>query len=216
MVGPATPVLGVGSLNLVTPMASDKLFLFNFDYVGKALIPSTQLNMQPIGPLGTAPQVASLNIQVDIDGPDVAGGFTTLVFEPIYNTNQGPLVSGQWQTWNAYAGGNAIWWSSQPIPGVCAFNCFVTWNTILASNPDATILGGFGVNQGSGNPGLDSAVDFLKIGVAGDTITYNFEPYKVATSKDDCKNGGWQTVTRADGSGFKNQGDCIQYVNTGK
>jgi hypothetical protein len=34
--------------------------------------------------------------------------------------------------------------------------------------------------------------------------------------KDDCKKGGWETLTRADGSGFKNQGDCIQYANTGK
>lgn len=31
-----------------------------------------------------------------------------------------------------------------------------------------------------------------------------------------CKNGGWQGVTRNDGSTFVNQGDCIQYVNTGK
>jgi len=31
-----------------------------------------------------------------------------------------------------------------------------------------------------------------------------------------CKNGGWQQLTRADGSTFTNQGDCIQYVNTGK
>lgn len=35
-------------------------------------------------------------------------------------------------------------------------------------------------------------------------------------NKDACKNGGWQNYTRADGSTFKNQGDCIQYVNTGK
>jgi len=31
-----------------------------------------------------------------------------------------------------------------------------------------------------------------------------------------CKNDGWQSLTRADGTIFKNQGDCIQYVNTGK
>ena len=35
-------------------------------------------------------------------------------------------------------------------------------------------------------------------------------------SKDACKNGGWQGLSRANGSGFKNQGDCIQYANTGK
>lgn len=38
----------------------------------------------------------------------------------------------------------------------------------------------------------------------------------VATKKDECKKGGWANLTRADDSSFKNQGDCIQYVNTGK
>jgi hypothetical protein len=38
----------------------------------------------------------------------------------------------------------------------------------------------------------------------------------VATKKDECKKGGWADLTRANGSSFKNQGDCIQYVNTGK
>ena len=36
------------------------------------------------------------------------------------------------------------------------------------------------------------------------------------TNINQCKNGGWKFWTRADGTGFKNQGDCIQYVNTGK
>lgn len=47
-----------------------------------------------------------------------------------------------------------------------------------------------------------------------DGVTYTYEP--TPTSKDSCKKGGWQSVVRADGSSFKNQGDCIQYVNTGK
>src|SRR5688572_10854231 len=34
--------------------------------------------------------------------------------------------------------------------------------------------------------------------------------------RDECKNGGWANLTRDDDSEFKNQGDCIQYVNTGK
>ena len=38
----------------------------------------------------------------------------------------------------------------------------------------------------------------------------------VASDKEKCKKGGWMDLTRADGSTFKNQGDCIQYVNTGK
>jgi hypothetical protein len=34
------------------------------------------------------------------------------------------------------------------------------------------------------------------------------------TNKDQCKNGGWQTFNTP--RKFKNQGDCIQFVNTGK
>jgi hypothetical protein len=37
-----------------------------------------------------------------------------------------------------------------------------------------------------------------------------------AISANQCKNNGWKTVLRSDGTGFKNQGDCMQYVNTGK
>jgi hypothetical protein len=34
--------------------------------------------------------------------------------------------------------------------------------------------------------------------------------------KNDCKQGGWEDLEREDGSSFRNQGDCIQYANTGK
>ena len=90
----------------------------------------------------------------------------------------------------------------------------------MSLNPDAVIVGGFGVNQGSGNPALTTAVDNLSLGYgegAGAVcVTYDFEPYRVATSKDDCKDGGFQTAKRADGSPFKNQGQCVRYVNNGK
>jgi hypothetical protein len=48
--------------------------------------------------------------------------------------------------------------------------------------------------------------DALVAGVSGATTTYDFEPYRVAATMDDCKNTGWQEVRRADGSGFRNQG----------
>jgi len=37
-----------------------------------------------------------------------------------------------------------------------------------------------------------------------------------AVNADQCKNNGWKTLQRQNGTTFKNQGDCIQYVNTGK
>lgn len=51
---------------------------------------------------------------------------------------------------------------------------------------------------------LDAAFDDFKVNL------------RVAASKEDCKDAGWTSVFRADGSAFANQGDCIQYVNTGK
>jgi hypothetical protein len=43
-----------------------------------------------------------------------------------------------------------------------------------------------------------------------------FSATGVATSAASCKSGGWQSVTRADGTGFTNQGDCVSYVQNGK
>jgi hypothetical protein len=217
--GPEQPPAGNGSLALRTPTAADKVTLFNYDHVGTLLASIDAIGYSTYrDPASTATvnQVPSINIQIDYNG-SAPGGFSTLVFEPVYNTAQGPIVPGEWQTWDAYDGGQAIWWSTRPMPGgVCAFDCFVTWETIVANNPDAVILGGFGVNQGSGNGGLIAATDALTLGANGSCVTYDFEVFRVATTKDDCKDGGWQAARRGDGSAFKNQGDCIQYVNTGR
>ncbi len=213
--GPATPPSGIGSYELVTPTGADKATLFNFDHVGTALADVDAIGYSTYRTAGSAQQVAALNIQVDINGA-APGGFTTLVFEPVYNTSQGAVQSGLWQSWDAYSGGTAIWWSSNPINVAPNRDTFVSWATIVGANPDAVIVGGFGVNQGSGNPALTTAVDVLKLGYGDDCFTYDFEPYRVAMTKDACKAGGWQTVKRADGSSFKNQGDCVSYVSNGK
>ena len=217
--GPGTLPAGFGSFETVTPspLGSDKVQLFNFDHVGTKLADIDKLGYATYqSSAAVAVQLPAINMTVDFNGPNVAGGFTTLVFEPVYNTAQGPIVPNTWQTWDAFYGGNAIWWSTRSIPGVCATVCYVTWDQIVAANPNATILGGYGINQGSGSPALTASSDVLTIGSNGECVTYDFEPFRVATTKDQCKNGGYNSVKRADGSSFKNQGDCIQYVNTGK
>jgi hypothetical protein len=47
--------------------------------------------------------------------------------------------------------------------------------------------------------------------INADTVTFD-QPQ----NKDECKHGGWMHLEREDGTTFKNQGDCIQYVNTGR
>ncbi|MEO5677424.1 MAG: hypothetical protein ABIQ84_07740 [Usitatibacter sp.] len=195
-----------------TPLPDDKATLFNFDHIRTRLaaIDAIAYSTYRYATSTANPvQVTSINIQVDYNGPGVLGGFTTLVFEPVYNPSQGSIQPGVWQPWNAYAG---IWWSTRLIPGVCAVTCYVSWSDIVAANPDATILGGFGVNQGSGNGGLFAATDALTLGVSGTTWVYDFEPFRTPSNKDDCKDGGWQEMKAADGSSFKNQGQCIKYV----
>ena len=66
---------------------------------------------------------------------------------------------------------------------------------------------------GTGTFRLDSPTNQCWIGYVP---AVQFTAYTKATSVGACKNGGWQSVARAGGSPFKNQGDCIQYVNTGK
>lgn len=68
------------------------------------------------------------------------------------------------------------------------------------------------IGDTSGNDtGVGGYFDNANLTVAGSTTTFDFEP-----SINDCKNNGWQSLKKPDGSSFKNQGDCIQYINTGK
>ena len=81
------------------------------------------------------------------------------------------------------------------------------WNNAYAAN---YCDGGL---DGTGTFRLDSATNACWPGYVP---AAQFTAYTIATSKEACKNDGWQSLSRADGSSFKNQGDCIQYVNTGK
>lgn len=64
--------------------------------------------------------------------------------------------------------------------------------------------------------GYDGYFDNVVVDTTSGKTTYDFEPYLVATNKDQCKNGGWMIYRRADGSTFRNQGACVSYVNTGR
>jgi hypothetical protein len=205
--GPANPPLGSGSFQATTVTGGEKVFLFNYDHIGTPLASIDNISYYTYRSAGAAQQVAALNLQVDYNGA-APGGFTTLVFEPVYNTAQGAVVSGQWQDW--IADGSGRWWSTQPINGQCAGavgTCFKTWDEIVANNPDAVITGGVGINQGSGNPGLITNVDAFTF----DCVTYNFELVKdtdndgVEDGTDNCPNVANADQADIDGDG---QGDA--------
>lgn len=139
-------------------------------------------------------------------------GFTTFVYEPYEN---GVVVPGVWQSWDVDAG---LMWSSRSVTtGTCVVAAgaggapFYTLSGLQAACPNAVAVG-FGVNVGTFNPSYNVETDLVSF----NGQAYDFELYQVAGSKEQCKDGGWMSVTRTDGSAFKNQGDCIQFVNTGK
>lgn len=43
-----------------------------------------------------------------------------------------------------------------------------------------------------------------------------FTTFAFPATTGDCKNGAWRNLVRRDFSAFKNQGDCVSYVTTGK
>jgi hypothetical protein len=139
-------------------------------------------------------------------------GFTTFVFEPYEN---GAVTPGAWQQWNVASG--QLWSSRTVTDGTCAVVAgaggppFYTLTTLKAMCPNAVVVQ-FGVNVGSNNPSYNVETDLVDF----NGTTYDFEPYLTASNKDQCKDAGWQTAHRADGSTFKNQGDCVSYTNNGR
>lgn len=177
--GPATPPLGTGSLRLATPAGGEKVALFNYDHIGTPLSTIETLSYHTYKAVGVATVAfPSINIQIDVNGGSLgAGEFRTLVWEP-YQQPGFVDATGVWVSRDAIAGGDGKWWvTGAGIAGACGQASPCTWSTIVASIPTATIVGGFGVNQGSGNPGLDASVDALRIGYGGNTVTYDFENY---------------------------------------
>lgn len=202
----SAPGFGSSALVLDTPESADKANAFK-------TVAAQDLGLGDVTAIGyrafrsssstaNGLQAPALNIKVDVNGLDVAGGFTTLVYEPVYNGYQSGFPVDTWTALDAYNGGNGIWWSSNPIPAAPNRDTFVSWSTIAAANPNAVILA-IGANQGSGNPGLYGAID----GYVFNGDTYDFELF--VPVKDDCKNNGWATKW-APGT-WKNQGACVSY-----
>lgn len=96
--------------------------------------------------------------------------------------------------------------TNPPSVGINPDPTDVYWNTPIAGYYCDSGAAGFGVFRRDGScwTGLQPSVKF--------TVTAVNAP----TNANQCKNGGWMTLTRPDGSTFKNQGDCVSYINKNK
>jgi hypothetical protein len=201
--GPTAPPLGVGSLQMTTDGDPAKGAMLTNYYAG-ALVSSfdalSYSTYRSSSSTNSEAQNIALTLLVDYNGPDVAGGSTTLIFEPVYQPGGvGAMKTDTWQTWDALQGGKAIWWSTSDmpnpsgpgfiacnpnvavVPAGCGDKLFVSLSSILDAYPGATIRvganGGLGLAVGSGWAGeFTGYADALKLGIGGNTTTYDFEP----------------------------------------
>jgi hypothetical protein len=206
-----TAPAGVGALQLTT----DATLTAKAQYLHAANTPLASVTeLSYYTKQVSGPPVADPSYQV-ISFLNGGSGFTTLVFEPYQNPQLGPILPNVWQSWDVSSG---LFWSTRTVTcsngtivGTSGGPATYTLSDIKTMCPNAVVIG-YGVNIGSNNPLYNVYTDLFNF----NGTTYDFEPYQVASNKDQCKSGGYSNVKRADGSSFKNQGDCIQYVNTGK
>lgn len=209
----ATAPSGFGALQLTTDNTNDaKAQYMHGTHTPLASVTELSYYTKQVAPPGVADP--SYQLPVNLDPTSDTSSSTTLVFEPYWNPPQA-VIADTWQQWNVADG---LFWSSKTV--TCTGGTIVahpggpatyTLQQVRDLCPSAVVTG-FGVNIGTYNPDYNVEADLVNF----NGTVYDFEPYSAAKSKDDCKKGGWENQRRSDGSTFRNQGDCIQYVNTGK
>ncbi|MGE0572057.1 MAG: hypothetical protein AB7P25_13275 [Dehalococcoidia bacterium] len=100
--------------------------------------------------------------------------------------------------WFNHASNAAL--SGTPQQGADGF--FLGWDKSDLSAPPFACDSGDAINCG----GWDKSSDINVVVTA----------VQIATNADACKKDGWKTLVRANGTSFKNQGDCVSYTKNGK
>jgi hypothetical protein len=231
---PATPPAGQGAAYLFTGDAGsggangdESAQLRNGNYAGTLLSNITTLKYCTYIEQWNGSQAPYIILNVDTDGDGDTEDL--LFFEPEYsNGAYNPLIPAQpspttntWQCWDALNGG---WYSLNGVNGSGPGANVQEFSDLVAAYPStARIAAGTGtagavrvlVGFASATDVYESYVDAFSIGVSGNCTAFDFEEFDEPSTADQCKNGGWQTFAPPAGP-FKNQGQCIQYVNTGK
>lgn len=227
---PAPHQLGQGSAYLFTGTHGDESArLRNSNYNGTLLSSLRSLGYCTYIKQWNGQQAPYIILNVDTDNNGTVD--EQLFFEPPYQTpssgnpslpDQGAVALNTWQCWDAFHGG---WYAinadtqeptyGSPGTGVLSLQGYIDAHPFAVIRN--TTKGGVQVLSGfaSETDVFESYVDAFTIGTNIGCTTFDFEKFDTPTTADQCKKGGWQTFNPPAGR-FKNQGDCIQYVNTGK
>lgn len=220
VVGPGAPPIGVGSFQQLTGSGNGaglggKIWLATSLHSGTLLSSLTTFKYSTyVSPSSTAAShlAPAINLYVDLDGNGTRD--TTMVFEPVYATSQGPVAQGVWQQWNMLSTDNA-WWYTANFPPLTngGGGEFKPLAYYIGLFPNAKIVNwggapGFNVVSGQNSGGIWAGFDGNVDQVMVNAATYNFDPATLcgATIKrtwnvvDDCGNANncVQTITVQD------------------
>jgi hypothetical protein len=188
MIGPGTPPVGTGSLQLA--VGSNGASFEQAMFGGLNGVPLSDLRALTystyVSQTGSGGQAPYIILRIDWDNNGSVDDL--LFFEPVYQTgaytgepvpNQGTVATNAWQTWNALVGG---WWS---LNAGTFGPPLVTLASYAASHPGARIVNsggnsGFSLAAGCGAGAWNNFVgnvDNVTIQVGNaEPNTYNFEP----------------------------------------
>jgi hypothetical protein len=213
--GPANPPAGIGSAELETTSSTDGQMLMKNAYAGSKFTDLTTLTYSTYVKSGNSTVAPALQFSVDKDVTDGVNNWQgRIVFEPYLN---GTVSDGQWQDWSA-ADGN--WWLTKPS----AFNDMCPQSSPCTLSQLTTAFSNIGVNggvnaqillkAGSGWPSdFVGDADALTVAFSNaQATTYDFEPYSTPSTMNQCKNSGYKDVRDNNGQEFKNQGQCVSWV----
>jgi hypothetical protein len=146
-------------------------------------------------------------LNVDTDGDGEANGNIFVAIGPS-PTFTGCPPSVPQDSGNLIGNNDACRYDTSQIVPATQCNTYAGTLALLATPAlaNATIVGiQLVVDSGFAFPDGEQTV------VVNPNVAVNFGP---PTDKEQCKNGGWRDFNQP--REFKNQGDCIQFVNTGK
>ena len=182
---PSNPILGKGSLEMITIEVQKNVRLRNANYNNTLLTSITQLGFSSfIDHRENDYDAPFIVLQIDLNGDGTTDNF--LEFGPQYQTapwstgvasDQGAVKTGIWQTWDVLHG---VFWlgpSIDPEHGGAVFNLatYITQHPTARIINDAAIGGGIRLSAGGFAPNFKCYTDNFKIGVNGSTTVYDFE-----------------------------------------
>lgn len=222
--GPGTPPLGAGSFHASIGANGENLAeLRNFGFDQVPLAAVSELSYWTYRIADGAGLNRNINLILNLDTDGDGAGDDVLYFEPRFqhgsNPNlpdQGAIVSGTWQRWNAGQGG----WYSLNHPEIMGPGANVQrLAAYLVAFPQAQIvngLGGGGVRLVAGGGAgvwdhFQGSADACVIGIHGVSTAYNFD----VTSQNTCPTvvvRTW-TATDRDGNATSSSQRIVQAAN---